>query len=103
MQPLQKLLSRIQWDAEFGRGAFALGYHDRVAGEERIAPLASVRIDAASPGMLLVSDERGQSQRIPLHRVHTVYKDGVVIWQRPAARPAVGREGTGSTARRRSS
>ncbi len=33
MIPIQQLLSRIQWDQEFGRGEFVLGYYDRVLEE----------------------------------------------------------------------
>lgn len=30
MIPIHDLLSRIQWDREFGRDAFVLGYYDRI-------------------------------------------------------------------------
>jgi uncharacterized protein (UPF0248 family) len=82
VQPLQKLLHRIRWDPEFGNGRFALGYRDRVAGEERIVPFASITFDAARPGFFAVEDADGVRRHIPLHRVRTVYKDGAVIWQR---------------------
>jgi hypothetical protein len=44
--------------------------------------LASISMD---PGAVTfsVNDENGGVAHIPLHRVRTVYKDGVVIWQRP--------------------
>lgn len=82
VQPLDELLDRIKWDPAFGKGSFALGYHDRLAREERVVPLASVSID---PGgfSFTFRDEDGVVGHIPLHRVRTVYKDGVVIWQRP--------------------
>jgi uncharacterized protein (UPF0248 family) len=83
MQPLQDLMHRMQWDADFGRGVFSLGYYDRVARQERIVPYASVRLDPERPDTLSVGDEEGMVRHIPLHRVRTVYKDGVVIWQRP--------------------
>jgi uncharacterized protein (UPF0248 family) len=85
VQPLHELLHRIRWDAEFGRGTFALGYDDRVLGRERVVPFASARLD---PGgfSFSVDDEDGPPAHVPLHRVRTVYKDGVVIWQR-ASRP----------------
>jgi uncharacterized protein (UPF0248 family) len=31
-----------------------------------------------------VLDESGQARRIPFHRVREVWRDGVVIWQRPS-------------------
>ena len=47
MQPLKQLLDRIKWDADFGRAAFSLGYHDRVLQREIVVPLASVEAPAA--------------------------------------------------------
>ena len=86
MLPIEQLLHRIKWDAEFGKGAFAIGYYDRVAHAERIVPFASIDL---RPGEASFSfDEDGIAAHIPLHRVRTVYKDGAVIWQRPA--PHVG-------------
>ena len=83
MQPLEDLLHRIRWDQEFGKGRFALGYHDRVAGEQRIVPFESVTLDADRPGFFSIADAEGLTRHIPLHRVRTVYKDGAVIWARP--------------------
>jgi uncharacterized protein (UPF0248 family) len=82
MQPLHELLHRIKWDAEFAKGEFALGYYDRVAHQERVVPFASIGMDPGS-GSFSVHDEDGIVAHIPLHRVRVVYKDGVVIWQRP--------------------
>ena len=83
MQPLHLLLHRIRWDPEFGQGRFALGYHDRVAGEERIVPFGSITFDSSRPGFFSFEDTGGVVHHIPLHRVRTVYKNGVVIWERP--------------------
>lgn len=82
MQPLHQLLHRIEWDAEFGKANFALSYYDRVAHEDRVIPFDSIALD---PGAFSFSfsDEDGVVAHIPLHRVRAVYKDGVVIWQRP--------------------
>ena len=86
MKPLEELLHRIRWDAEFGKGTFALGYYDRVAHKEHIVGFESVAMDPQRPGTFSLQDETGFISQIPLHRVRTVYKDGVVIWQRPARR-----------------
>jgi uncharacterized protein (UPF0248 family) len=83
MRPLEELLHRIKWDPEFGKGAFALGYYDRVARQERIIPLESLTMDPQHAGTFSLQDEDGLVAHIPLHRVRTVYKDGLVIWQRP--------------------
>jgi len=82
VQPLHELLHRIRWDREFGKGRFALGYHDRVAGEQRIVPFASITFDAARRGFFTVEDAHAVRRHIPLHRVRTVYKNGAVIWER---------------------
>lgn len=81
MQPLRELLNRIRWDPEFAKGAFTLGYVDRVAHEDQTVPLGSVRIDEPA-GMLSFTDTEGVARRIPLHRVRTVYKNGAVVWHR---------------------
>ena len=87
LQPLRQLLHRIKWDADFAKGTFALGYYDRVVRQERVIPLAAIRIDRSWPSTFAFEDEEGTVHRVPLHRVRTVYKDGEVIWQR-ASRPA---------------
>lgn len=88
MQPLVQLLHRIRWDAEFGKGEFALAYYDRVLREETIVPLASVALDAERPETFTFTDDTQITHRIPLHRVRAVYRDGVVIWRRPNRAPA---------------
>jgi uncharacterized protein (UPF0248 family) len=82
LQPLQELLHRIRWDAEFGKGEFALGYYDRVVRDTHIVPFASMRLDPERPDTFSFHDEDGIVHHIPLHRVRTVYKNGVAIWQR---------------------
>jgi uncharacterized protein (UPF0248 family) len=84
VQPLQDLIHRITWDPDFGSGRFALGYEDRMAHQEMVVPFATVRFDPERPGTFSVHDEDGSVVHIPLHRVRTVYKNGEVIWQRPA-------------------
>jgi uncharacterized protein (UPF0248 family) len=88
VQPLQELFHRIRWDAEFGRASFAIGYWDRVAQAEQVVPFSAVTFDPDRPGMFSMQDEDGIVRHIPLHRVRTVYRDGVVVWRRrPGAAP----------------
>lgn len=82
MQPLHELLHRIKWDAEFGKGAFALGYDDRVLRQETVVPFTAITLDPQRPATFAFRDEDGIVTHIPLHRVRTVYKDGAVIWHR---------------------
>jgi uncharacterized protein (UPF0248 family) len=83
MQPLRDLLHRVRWDAESAKGFFALGYYDRVEDAERIVPFSAITFAPADADTFSVEDENGIVRHIPLHRVRTVYKDGVAIWQRP--------------------
>ena len=82
MQPLQALLHRIKWDAQFAQGRFAVGYYDRVVRKERVVPFTSIRMDPGTDSFSF-HDEDGIVAHIPLHRVRTVYQNGDVVWQRP--------------------
>ena len=85
MQPLDELLHRIRWDPEFGKGRFTLGYYDRVSHEEKRVPFKAITLEADA-GSFSFADADEVVRHIPLHRVDTVYKNGVVIWQRPRKR-----------------
>ena len=88
MQPLQELLHRIKWDIAFGKGEFALGYDDRIVHQEKIVPFVSISLDPQRPSTFSFhDDDEGIVHHIPLHRVRTVYKDGVVVWRRPDIPP----------------
>lgn len=84
MQPLQDLLHRIRWDPVFGRGDFALAYYDRVARAEQRVPFVDISFDPERPRTFSLRGPDGLVHNVPLHRVRAVYKDGRVIWQRPA-------------------
>lgn len=62
MIPLHRLLSRIRWDPEFGRG--------------------EMRAEADSHFCFEVTDEDGITHSVPYHRVKEVWKDGELIWHR---------------------
>lgn len=81
MQPIEQLLNRIKWDPEFGTGAFALGYWDRVARVEKTVPFTPGSMEAGTGTFLAVGDD-GVAVRIPLHRVRSVYRNGRTIWRR---------------------
>jgi uncharacterized protein (UPF0248 family) len=83
MQPIHELLSRIRWDPEFGVDHFELGYHDRVENRIMRVPIHDVVIPEENSHVFELIGDDGQSIRIPFHRVREVFKDGVVIWQRP--------------------
>ena len=88
MQPIQELLHRIKWDADYGQGEFTLGYYDRVEHEEKIVPFRAISMDPQQPATLSFADDDGVVRHIPLHRVRTVCKNGMAIWRRPEPPPA---------------
>jgi uncharacterized protein (UPF0248 family) len=90
MQPIDKLLARIKWDKAFGDAAFEIGYHDRVAARIVRRSLADLLFEPGNKESFLLMGEEGVYQRIPLHRVREVYRNGALIWRRPgpAAEPA---------------
>lgn len=82
MIPLHELLSRIQWDPEFGRGEFRIGYLDHMRGELVYVPLNKVQRDPDSHFCFDVADEEGVVHSVAYHRVKEVWKDGALIWWR---------------------
>jgi uncharacterized protein (UPF0248 family) len=82
MLPIHKLLSRIQWDEEFGRGDFVIGYYDRMLGTIIRVPFAEVILTPGNRNAIQVMDYDGVIHSIPLHRIKEVYKDRELIWRR---------------------
>lgn len=82
MTPIHELLHRIQWDPEFGRGEFHIGYFDRVENRIVRVPLRDIRLDPADRFGFQALDEDGVGHSVPFHRVRAVWKDGALIWQR---------------------
>ena len=84
MTPIHELLNRIRWDKAFGRGRFEIGFYDRLENAiERVAFRAIV-FPAGERRAFELVDASGQWRRIPFHRVREVYRNGQIIWQRPA-------------------
>ena len=84
MIPIQELLSRIRWDPEFGRGKFVIGYYDRIARQIIKVPLARLVFETDSPSSFEAIEADGSVHSVPYHRVREVYRDGELIWRRPA-------------------
>jgi len=82
MIPIQELLSRIHWDAEFARGEFKIGYYDRVEDQIIEVPLRELYFDPEDHFSFQLLDEEGETHTIPFHRIKAVYKDGQLIWHR---------------------
>ena len=84
MVTIRELLTRVQWDADFGAAEFELGCFDRVSGRVERLPLARIRIQPGRHFAFTVEDDaRGGPQTIPFHRVRAVYRNGECIWARP--------------------
>ena len=84
MQPIHELLARIRNDKEFGKGRFKIGYFDRREGTIQRVALREVSFPEGERRVFVLADESGPMRRIPFHRVREVWRDGMVIWQRPA-------------------
>jgi uncharacterized protein (UPF0248 family) len=80
--PIQELLNRIRWDAQYAMGEFVIGYYDRVEGRIIRVPFREVYFDMDDDFAFQVLDADGASHSIPLHRVKEVFKDGALIWHR---------------------
>jgi len=86
--PIQDLLHRIEWDAEFGRANFEIGYLDRLAGGVVRVPFTEVRLAKQPQAALQICSEAGEPHTVPLHRVRAVWRNGDLIWQRGGGPPA---------------
>ncbi|MGE3508130.1 MAG: DUF504 domain-containing protein [Vicinamibacterales bacterium] len=85
MRPIQEVLNRIRWDPSYQGGErFALTYVDHAKAIPVLVPFSSVTFDAGSSRMIGIEDGEGEVRKIPLHRIRQVFRDGVVIWERPA-------------------
>lgn len=84
MIPIHELLSRVRWDKAFGQGDFEIGFVDRFeSGIQRVA-LGEVTFPGTDGRSFQFVDAAGQVRRVPFHRIRQVYRDGVLIWHRPA-------------------
>ena len=82
MIPIQDLLHRIRWDPAFGRGHFEVGYWDRIERRELRVPLDRDALPGGEHFFFTAVTPDGDVLTIPLHRIRSVYRDGVRIWQR---------------------
>jgi uncharacterized protein (UPF0248 family) len=85
MIPIHELLSRIRWDAEFGRARFEIGYYDRLLDTLQRVAFREIVFPSGARQVFEIIDEDGQVRRIPFHRVREVARDGQVIWRRSPA------------------
>lgn len=83
MVTIRELLTRIQWDKDFGAAEFELGCYDRVSGRIERISLAQVRLEPGRHFAFTVQDGLSAGQTIPFHRVREVYRNGEKIWARP--------------------
>lgn len=83
MTPIHELLNRIHWDKDFGAALFRLGYIDRLAGGMLYAQLREPFLREGEHFSVPLWDEKGEPHEVPLHRIREVWRDGILIWQRP--------------------
>lgn len=82
MIPVQDLLHRIQWDSEFGKAEFVIGYLDRVSGTLVRVPFGRIRFPSGEHFAFEVVEDDGAVHEVPLHRVREIWRDRVLIWYR---------------------
>ncbi|MDP1896843.1 MAG: DUF504 domain-containing protein [Sulfurimicrobium sp.] len=82
MLPIHELLNRIRWDSAFAKGAFVIGYYDRVEGKIIQVPLQQVHLTQGDHFSCQVTDQDGYTHDLPFHRIKEVHKDGLLIWHR---------------------
>lgn len=88
MTPIHELLNRICWDKTFGQGRFEIGFWDR---HERVihrVALKDVAFPASAESTFQFVDQTGEHRRVPFHRIREVYRDGELLWHRPAGSQA---------------
>lgn len=82
MIPIQDLLNRIRWDAEFAKAEFTIGYYDRNAKKIVKLPFRRIYYTAGERFSFDAVEDDGTLHSVPLHRVREVWRDGELIWHR---------------------
>jgi uncharacterized protein (UPF0248 family) len=82
MIPIQDLLHRMQWEPEFGKAEFEIGYFDRVTNKIVHVPFRRVHFEKGEHFAFEAIEEDGSVHTVPLHRVRKVRRNGALIWQR---------------------
>lgn len=82
MQPVQELLNRIRWDANWAKDEFRIGYYDRV--DQRVVVVAFRELVFPKDDHFSFEfiDKKGELHSVPYHRVKAVYRNGRLIWHR---------------------
>lgn len=84
MTPIQDILHRILWDAEFGNAHFTIGYADRVLGRIVHISFERVRLERGQHFAFEVVGRDEVARMVPFHRVREVLRNGELVWQRAA-------------------
>lgn len=84
MIPVQELLSRIRWDEAYGNADFVIGYYDRMQDRIVSAPLKELYFEKEDHFDFQLVDDMGETHTIPLHRIRQVFRNGELVWERPA-------------------
>jgi uncharacterized protein (UPF0248 family) len=84
MVVIQELLNRIRWDRDFGAASFEVGYLDHIRNAVVRIPFRVIRFQPGNRFSFEFEDDDGEVLSIPLHRIREVYRNGTLIWLRPA-------------------
>ena len=83
MMPIQKLLSKIQWDENLDPRDFSIGYLDRIKGSLIYRNFEDIEIDKNDKFSFTTISDDGKEHHIPFHRIRVVLERGKVVWERP--------------------
>jgi uncharacterized protein (UPF0248 family) len=82
MIPIQKLLSRILHDPEFGNADFSVGVYDRI--KNKTIPFNLNNWELQNSGFSVKLTHDNEELTIPCHRIRELYRNGELIWKRPS-------------------
>jgi len=85
MTPICDVLHRIRWDPQFGDAELEIAYWDRVGRRLVRVPLRRIRFEEGAPFGFEATEDDGSVHTVPPHRVRAVWRNGLLIWQRPIA------------------
>ena len=82
MVPIHELLHRMQWDADFAKADFEVGYYDRVERHIVRVPFRRLRFEKGEHFLFEALENDGSVHSVPLHRIREVWRNGALIWAR---------------------
>ncbi len=83
MIPVQKFLSKIQWDESLEPSDFEIGILDRNSDGLVYRFFDEIEIRKNDKFSFVTYGEDGITQHVPFHRIRVILERGKVVWKRP--------------------